>query len=338
MTHRVALIGYGLAGKAFHAPLINAVSGLELTTIVSSREDEIHSDHPRVQIRSRLEDVLADPEIELVVIASPDHVHGAQAIAALNAGKHVVIDKPFAPTLIEARAIAACAHDRGRLLSVFHNRRWDADFLTLCKQTAAGELGTIREIESRFDRFRPVAGTRWKDQRVGGVWQDLGPHLVDQMLVLLGAPLGVTADLAILRPGGQAIDHAQVILRYPACRVMLHISQSLVDHGLRFAVHGTRASFVKHGIDPQEEQSKAGMLPSDARWGIDPQPANLKRADGEIMQIVPERGDYAAYYRAIAAALSGTGPLPVTADDALNVMEVIAAGITSSSERREILI
>jgi predicted dehydrogenase len=334
--HRIALVGFGLAGKAFHAPLIAATDGLELAAVETSRVAEVHADYPEARVLRSIEAALADPTIALVVLASPDHVHAAQALATLDAGKHVVIDKPLAPTLAEARSIAARAAERGLMLSVFHNRRWDADFLTLQRLIAAGELGDVTELESRFDRFRPELGERWKDQRAGGVWQDLGPHLVDQALVLFGPPLAVSADLAALKPGGTAVDHAQVVLRYATRRVTLHIGQTLPDHSLRLAAHGTRGSFIKHGLDPQEEQSKAGIRPFDPRWGIDPQPGRLTRTDGSVSEVASERGDYPAFYRAVAAALSGQGAMPVSAGEALAVMEVIEAAITSSDQRREI--
>ncbi|MDZ4308076.1 Gfo/Idh/MocA family oxidoreductase, partial [Allopontixanthobacter sp.] len=281
---------------------------------------------------------LAEPSIDLVVLASPDHVHMAQALAVLDAGKHIVIDKPLAPTLAEARNIAARATERGLMLSVFHNRRWDADFLTLKRLIAAGELGEVTEFESRFDRFRPELGNRWKDQRSGGVWQDLGPHLVDQALVLFGRPIAVSADLAVLKPHGQSIDHVQVQLRYPTRRVRLHISQTMPDHSLRLAAHGSCGSFIKHGIDVQEDQSKAGIRPLDPRWGIDPHPGRLTRTDGSVSEIAPERGDYRAFYRAVARALSGEAAMPVSVNEALSVMEIIAAGIASNEQRREIML
>ncbi|MBX9884450.1 MAG: oxidoreductase [Novosphingobium sp.] len=334
--HRIALIGFGLAGKAFHAPLIAATPGLELASVVTSRAAEVAADYPGARVLPSLDAALADRSIDLVVLATPDHLHTAQALAALDAGKHVVIDKPLAPAREEARAIALHAAQRGRMLSVFHNRRWDADFLTLRRLIDEGALGVISAFESRFDRFRPEPGTRWKDSRAGGVWQDIGPHLVDQALVLFGRPQAVSADLAVLRPGGQSVDHAEVLLRYPGCRVSLHISMVLPDHGLRMAVHGRKASFVKHGLDAQEDQSKAGMRPDHADWGFDPVPGRLTLADGTVRAVVPERGDYPAFYRAVAAALAGEGPMPVSTDDALAVMDVIAAATASSNARREI--
>ena len=333
--YRVALVGFGLAGKAFHAPLIAASPGLDLAAIVTSRVEEVRSLYPAAAAGRDYAEVLADPAIALVVLATPDHLHAEHALAAIAAGKHLVIDKPLAPSLAEARGIAAAARLRGTMLSVFHNRRWDGDFLTLRHLIDTGQLGDITEFDSHFDKFRTGPGGRWKDQRAGGVWQDLGPHLVDQALVLFGRPLAVSADLAVLLPGGQAPDYARVTLRYPAARVNLHMSQTRADHGLRLSVHGTKASFIKHGLDTQEEQSKAGMLPANPQWGTDPQPGQLTRTDGTC-RVEALRGNYGAYYAGVADALAGTAPPPVTATEALAVMEVIEAGLTSHAERREI--
>lgn len=333
--HRVALIGFGLAGKVFHAPLITSTPGLDLHAVVTSRHDEVRASFPEARLVTDYADVLADPAVSLIVLATPDHLHAEQARAAIAAGKHLVIDKPLAPTLAEARDIAERARQAGTILSVFHNRRWDSDFLTLRSLIETGQLGDIVEFDSHFDRFRPTVGTRWKDQRTAGVWQDLGPHLVDQALVLFGMPTAVITDLAILKPGGLAPDYARATLVYPTRRVNLHMSQTRHDHGLRFSVHGTSASFVKHGSDPQEDQSKAGLTPADPQWGNDLEPGQLIRAapdGGSTTTSVPAlRGDYGAYYSAITNALSGTTPVPVTVAEALQVMEIIAAGKESST-------
>lgn len=334
--HRVALIGYGLAGKVFHAPLISAADGLELAAVVTSRHAEVATDYPSAQVLPTFEHALSDPSINLVVLASPDHLHAAQALAALDAGKHVVIDKPFAPTLSEARAVAAKASSKQLMLSIFHNRRWDSDFLTLRRVLEKGELGEVVEFESRFDRYRPEVGERWKDKRVGGVWQDIGPHLIDQALQLFGRPIAISADLAILKAGGHAHDYCLATLRYPGLRVVLHIAQMVPDHSLRFMAHGRCGSFIKRGLDPQEDQSKSGMRPTNAAWGVDSFPGNLIRSDGTVSLVQSARGDYGAYYRAIALALSGEGEVPVSVAEALEVMEVLAAGSLSSEQRREI--
>jgi predicted dehydrogenase len=331
---RVALVGYGLAGKVFHAPLIRATPGLELAVIVSSRVEEITAHLRGVAILENIDAALADPTIDLVVIATPDHLHAPQTLAALAAGKHVVVDKPIAPTLPEAREMTARAAEAGRHLSVFHNRRWDADFLTLRKLINAGELGEIRQFESHFDRYRPVVGDRWKDARPGGVWQDLGPHLVDQAIVLFGMPKAVLADLACHKQDGGAYDYAHVLLNHGKVRSILHMTQSAPAHSLRFTVHGSRGSYIKHGLDPQEDQSKSGLAPGNIGWALDMREGELTRGllDGNTQtQNVPNLpGDYLAFYREVCAAIGGRGTNPVPAAEALQVMAVIDAGTESA--------
>lgn len=335
----VAVVGYGLAGQTFHAPLIQATPGLSLAAVVSSRPEAVHADLPDVDVLPDLDAALARDDIGLIVVATPDALHAEQSIAALKAGKSVVVDKPFAATLADAEAVAAVAAASPGVFSVFQNRRWDADFLTLRRLIAEGELGEIAVLESHYDRFRPAVTDRWKDQRDGGVWADLGPHLIDQAVQLFGAPLGVYADLQAQRVGATAIDYAHVLLRYDRLRVILNMSHLAAESSLRYVVHGTGGSFVKHGLDAQENQSKAGLRPGDADWGRDPSPGALtKQIDGEIVVTTPtpERGDYPAFYAAMRDAILGKGPPPVTADQALTVMRIIDAGRRSAAERREI--
>lgn len=334
---RVALVGFGLAGKVFHAPLIRATAGLELASIVSSRVDEISAISPGAAVLRHIDEALEDPTIDLVVIATPDDLHAPQTLAALAAKKHVVVDKPFASSLPEAQEMAARAAAAGKHLSVFHNRRWDADFLTLKGLIGAGELGEIRQFESHFDRYRPEVGNRWKDARPGGVWQDLGPHLVDQAIQLFGMPKAVLADLASQKQEGGAYDYAHVLLDHGKVRSILHITQSAPSHSLRFTVHGSRGSYIKHGLDPQEDQSKTGMEPGDIGWAVDLQEGELTRGlpDGSTQtHTVPNLpGDYLAFYREVCTAICGRGTNPVPATEALQVMAVIEAGFESARTR-----
>ncbi|MFN3836544.1 MAG: oxidoreductase [Brevundimonas sp.] len=335
----VAIVGYGLAGQTFHAPLIGATPGLRLTAVVSSRPEAVHADLPDVEVLPDLDGALARYDIGLIVVATPDALHADQSIAALQAGKSVVVDKPFAATLADAEAVAAVAKDAPGVFSVFQNRRWDADFLTLRRLIAEGEVGEIAVFESHYDRFRPTVTDRWKDQRDGGVWADLGPHLIDQAAQLFGTPIGVYADLQAQRVGATAIDYAHVLLRYDRLRVILNMSHLAAESSLRYVVHGTGGSFVKHGLDAQEGQSKAGLRPGDADWGLDPSPGVLTRiVDGQSVRTTPEpeRGDYPAFYAAMRDAITGDGQPPVPVDQALTTMRIIDAGLKSSTERREI--
>jgi predicted dehydrogenase len=333
-----ALIGYGFAGKTFHGPLISACSDLRLHTVVSTRPEAVHADWPEARVVPDLATALADPDIDLVVIATPDALHAEQAEAALNAGKAVVVDKPFALSLADARRVVDLAEDKGLFLSVFQNRRWDADFLALKADIASGRLGRIVTFESHFDRYRPVVRDRWREAPGAGVWQDLGPHLIDQALVLFGRPLGISCDLAIQRDGGLSPDRAHATLRYDGgLRVVLNAAMLIAAPDVRFAVHGSKASFLTSGLDPQEDQLKAGMAPGAPGWGVDPSPPTIVEGEtGERTSAPGPAGDYPAYYAAVARAVRGQGPNPVPPSEALMVMEVLEAGMISSREGREV--
>jgi predicted dehydrogenase len=337
----VALVGYGFVGKVFHAPLIAATEGLHLHTVVSGNPDAVRADFPEAQVRPQLSDALADPAIDLVVIATPNALHAPQAHAVLDAGLHVVVDKPFTVTVSEAREVIAHAERAGRVLSVFHNRRYDSDFVTLRGLVSSAALGEVTQFESHFDRFRPEVRDRWREQDVpgAGLWYDLGPHLIDQALQLFGPPLGITADIAVQRDGGITPDYFHAVLRYPRLRVILHASTLMAASDLRFSVHGTAGSFVKEGLDSQEDALKAGRTPGDTGWGHDPRPGTLTTSRGDsvetrIIDGVP--GDYRRYYAAVRDAIRGTGHNPVPAAEALMVMELIEAGIASASSRCEV--
>jgi len=337
----VALVGFGYAGQTFHAPLIAACPDLRLHSIVSSKPDVVRAAWPDARPVPDLETVLADTGIDLVVLATPNALHAPQARAALEAGKAVVIDKPFALSLTEARGVADLARERGLFLSVFHNRRWDADFLALQHQITSGALGPIRTFESHFDRFRPEVRDRWRerDGPGGGIWNDLGPHLIDQALVLFGLPLGISCELAVLRDGGQAVDWAHAVLRYADKRVILHADMTTPAPDIRFAVHGAVASWLKSGLDVQEDQLKAGQAVGGEGWGVDPRPATVVVGETGTRSEAPcPPGDYAAYYAAVAAALTGAGANPVPPEQALAVMAVLEAGIESDRRRGEVVL
>ncbi len=338
----VALLGYGLAGRVFHAPLIAATPGLRLHTVVSSAPERVAEAHPQARVLADPEQAFADPDIDLVVIATPNDTHAPLALRALARGRHVVVDKPFALDVAQAREMIAAADAAGRVLSVFHNRRWDADFLSLRGLVEAGALGRIAELHSHFDRFRPQVPDRWRD-RPGpgaGLWYDLGPHLVDQALQLFGAPLAVHADLGQQREGAQTVDYVHVQLRYAHQRVLLHAGSLVPGHGLRFAVHGSGGSWLKHGLDPQEDALRGGARPGGPDWGRDPRPGTLLRVhdDGSVHEqpTAAVAGDYRAYYAGLREAIIDGTPPPVSATEALRVMQVIETGIASNAQRREI--
>ncbi|MDF0606346.1 oxidoreductase [Neisseriaceae bacterium TC5R-5] len=340
----VALLGYGYAGKTFHAPLITAVPELSLHTIVSTNLDLVKHDWPHCVLRSTLQQALDDPEIELVVIATPNDLHYPQARAALLAGKHVVVDKPFTVTLDQAGALCDLAQSCNLVLSVFHNRRWDADFLALKALLASGELGKLSHFESHFDRYRPQVKNRWRERANAGagLWYDLGPHLLDQVLQLFGVPVAIQASLSKQRSGAEAVDYFHVQLRYPEHQVILHASCLVSGGSPRFSVHGELASYIKFGLDPQEDTLKQGLSPGGEGWGVDSIAGQLYRVNSSGV-VVEEaqglcRGDYRHYYRLVGLAVRGEADNPVPAVEALRVMNLLELGLISSAEGKELLV
>lgn len=336
----VALIGYGYAGKTFHAPLITCTPNLTLSMIVSSDRQKVAKDLPKVLVAHDAADAFASKDIDLVVIATPNDTHFDLVHRALEAGKHVIVDKPFTTTATEARDLIRTAQTKDRVLSVFHNRRWDSDFLTIQRLLNDGTLGEIVHFESHFDRYRPVVQQRWRERPAagGGLWFDLGPHLLDQSLKLFGEPDAIFGDLAVQRDGATAVDFFHVILRYEKMRVILHASALVAAEVPRFTVHGSLGSFIKFGLDVQEDALKRGELPNHKDWGHDHQSATLTTwIDGfqrsEPVALSP--GSYITYYRAVADAIRLGTPNPVTAEEALRVMELIELVEASSTARKE---
>ncbi|MEU9134526.1 Gfo/Idh/MocA family oxidoreductase [Streptomyces sp. NPDC048404] len=346
---RVGLVGYGLAGSVFHAPLIATTEGLALDTVVTS--------NPERQAQARAEfgdglrfaatpDELLDraDELDLIVIASPNKTHVPIATAALKAGLPVVVDKPIAGTAAEARELAALADERGLLLSVFQNRRWDNDFLTLRKLFADGELGDVWRFESRFERWRPQPKGGWRESgdpaEIGGLLYDLGSHLVDQALVLFGPAASVYAESDVRRPGALTDDDTFIAITHEnGVRSHLHVSATTAQLGPRFRVLGSQAGYVKYGLDPQEADLRDGKRPgAGAEWGVEPEALWGRVGSGESPLTGGGRpeptvpGTYPAYYAAVAAAIRDGAPNPVTAHEAAAALDVLEAARRSARE------
>jgi len=336
---KVGILGYGYATATFHAPLIDAVPGLELVAISSSDAAKVHADWPHLQLCSTPEELIARADIDLIVIPTPNDTHHALAAKSLAAGKHVVVDKPFTLNTAEALDLIALAKTAQKLLSVFHNRRWVADFLTVQKLVASGQLGRITHFESHFDRFRPEVRQRWREGAGlgSGLWYDLGSHLLDQAICLFGMPQTIYLDRTLQRDGAQTDDWFHATLGYGTLRVILHASMLVAHEGPRFIIHGTQGSYTKEGIDPQEDALKAGLRPGDKNWGIDETMGRLDVMRGTWMQhsqVPNERGDYTRYYVAMRDAILHGAPNPVPATEALQVMHLLEAGMLSASEGR----
>ncbi|CAI0787417.1 Uncharacterized oxidoreductase ydgJ [Serratia rubidaea] len=337
-TLRVGLVGYGYASKTFHAPLIAGTPGLELAAVVSSDAGKVHADWPALPVVSEPQALFNDPTLDLIVIPTPNDTHYPLAQQALAAGKHVVVDKPFTVTLSQARALQQQAQQRGLLLSVFHNRRWDSDFLTLKTLLQEGSLGEVVYFESHFDRFRPQVRQRWREQggAGSGIWYDLGPHLIDQALQLFGKPQTLFVDLGQLRPGSQSVDYFHALLQYGKRRVVLHASMLTAAEGPRYIVHGTQGSYIKYGLDPQEDRLKAGDRLPQADWGYDMRDGVVTLSRDDVLAEQPLLtlpGNYPAYYAAIRDAINGDGANPVPAAEAIAVMEMIELGIESDKQQ-----
>ncbi|AXE86178.1 Gfo/Idh/MocA family oxidoreductase [Streptomyces sp. Go-475] len=344
---RVGLVGYGLAGSVFHAPLIAATEGLTLDTVVTSnpeRQQQARAEFPDVRL-SASPDELFDraAELDLIVVASPNKTHVPLATTALEAGLPVVVDKPVAGTAAEARTLAALAEERGLLLSVFQNRRWDNDFLTLRKLLEEGELGDVWRFESRFERWRPQLKGGWRESgdpaEIGGLLYDLGSHVVDQALVLFGPAAAVYAESDLRRPGAETDDDTFIAITHASgVRSHLHVSATTAQLGPRFRVLGSRAGYVKYGLDPQEAALREGRRPGPD-WGAEPESLWGRVGSGESPVTGGGRpeptlpGDYPAYYAAVAKALLEGAPNPVTAREAAAALDVLEAARRSAREK-----
>jgi scyllo-inositol 2-dehydrogenase (NADP+) len=340
---KTGLVGYGFAGSTFHAPVLAAVEALELRAVASSKPELVHQDWPAATVYADAAQLFADPSIELVVIAAPNEAHFSLAHAALLAGKHVVVDKPFTITSAEAETLIACAKAAGRVLSVYHNRRWDADFLTLKALLQQGTLGRVTSFESHFDRFRPDIKQRWRESAApgGGLLYDLGPHMLDQALQLFGPPQRLYADTALLRDGAAAVDYFHLVLHYERLRVVLQAGCLVNAPTARFAVHGDKGSFVKFGLDPQEDALKAGARPGQPGWGRDPVQGALHlagAADGHCQHLPMADGCYHHFYQGMAEAIRNGAPAPVAAQDALATIRLIEAALRSAEEGRVVAV
>jgi scyllo-inositol 2-dehydrogenase (NADP+) len=337
----VGIIGFGYASATFHVPLIQSIDGLRLVAIASSAPHKVKAALPGMRVETAPQALIERPDIDLLVIPTPNETHYQLASQGLAAGKHVVVDKPFTVTLDEARGLKAEAKAAGRVLSVFHNRRWDSDFLTLKQVIESGQLGRIVHFESHFDRFRPQVKARWREQQGpgAGLWFDLGPHLLDQAVQLFGSPDSIQLDTAIQRDGALVDDWFHALLGYGSMRVVLHAGALVPEPAARFTVHGERGSFIKHGLDPQEDQLKLGKKPSSLGWGLDPVSAELVLWEGTVSSRRPlpcQQGDYPAYYRGVRDAIRGEGADPVTPDQAIQVMALIEAGVRSAAAHRQV--
>jgi scyllo-inositol 2-dehydrogenase (NADP+) len=342
MKIRCGIIGFGMSAKTFHIPFIDALDEYELSAVSTSRETELRESHPQARHYADPLELIADPDLDLIIITSPNESHYRYAEAVINAGRHAVVEKPFTVSARDARRLAEMAKRSDRMLTVFHSRRWDADFRTLQEILSAGKLGTLSHFESHYDRFRPTVRDRWREkaQPGAGLLYDLGSHLLDQAVCLFGSPEWLWADVVRQRPGAQTDDYVHIILAYGPFRAEIHIGSFVNGPLPRFAVHGEKGSFIKYGMDPQEDRLKAGENPTKAGFGAEDERnyGTLYPApEGSAPQVIPSiEGSYADFYRSLARALNKEGAVPVQPEDAALVIRLIEAAEKSADTGRRI--
>ncbi|WP_281301014.1 MULTISPECIES: oxidoreductase [unclassified Iodidimonas] len=340
---KVGLLGYGLAGSVFHAPLIGLEPRMHLAAIHSSRVEQIAHDCPGAAVIGSADDLIGRDDLDLIVVATPNDSHFTYAQKALEAGKHVVVDKPLALDAGQADALIALAQKEKRHLSVFQNRRWDSGFLSLQSAMAQGRLGAVSFVELHFDRFRPQIKQGWREVPApgAGVLYDLGAHLIDQALFLFGKPDAITADCQQQRAGARVCDYFHLVLFYGTCRVVLHVTTLAPKPGPTIMAHGDGGSFFAYGLDPQEAWLKAGRRPDDhqagALWGGDLPLVDvaLFNAEGGAIGLLPgdQRavpGHYGAFYGGMAKAILDGADVPVDPLNARQGLSILAAAEESS--------
>ena len=340
---RVGLVGFGLAGRVFHAPLLSSIDGFELVSVVERTTNEAETRYPGIQTVRSFDELLADFSLNLIVIATPGSTHFDFARRALESGKHVVVDKPMALHSADIAQVATLATAQKLLAVPFQSRRWDSDFLTLCQVIQEGSLGRIVSLESRMDRWNPGRTRKpWKNiPEEGGILLDLGTHLVDQALVLFGKPLGVSAEVDRERDGEGSNDAFTIRLRYAGHRVTLGSNVLSSIPGFRYSLRGTKGSFRKHGIDPQEATLGKITHIASPTWGQEPMHDwGVKHVDldggidTESVESIP--GDYRQFYIRLREAINIGAPPPATVTEAWRTARVLEWAVQSSAERREI--
>ncbi len=329
---RTAVIGYGFSAKTFHIPFISCLPEFELTAISSSKRDAVLSDWPSVEHYSSADELLRQTEAELVIITAPNDVHFGLAKQALENNKHVILEKPFVTNVADGEALISLAAEKGRVLSVYHNRRWDGDFLTVRKLIEEKRLGAVKCFESHFDRFRPVVRRRWREQATdgGGILFDLGPHLIDQALELFGLPDAITAQCLIMREGSVNVDYFNIVMHYPDKVAVVHADLFCAGPNKRFSVSGDKGSYEKCGLDPQEDRLVAGVLPTDPGWADENAEQYGMFYTGDTAEaLATERGGYQFYFAAMADAVRSNGRPPVSAEEALWNIRLIELAMES---------
>ena len=337
-TIKTALLSYGMSGEIFHAPLLEAHHGFTLSKVVQRNSTKANARYPHVKIVTNVEEVFQDKSIELVIVNTPNETHFSFASQALQAGKHVVVEKPFSVTTAEADELIELAKKAGKLLTVFQNRRWDGDFLTIKKVIQDKLVGGIAEFELHYDRYRNfIEANTWKEESAPGtgILYNLGSHMLDQVLVLFGMPMEIDSRMGIQRPGGKVDDYYDIRLQYNGFHAIVKSSYLVREPGPRYILHGTMGSFIKYGLDPQEQALKEGKMPGSTSWGCDPKEywGKLNTSIGSLhveglVETIP--GNYLTFYKNVYEAIREGKELIVKPEQARDVIKVIEACVASN--------
>ena len=338
------IIGFGLSGRVFHAPFLHTHHGFEIKKVVERNKAESKSIYPYVQVVNDYYELLKDPDIELIVVCTPNTMHFTIVKESLKAGKHVVVEKPFTPTSTEADELIKLAESMNRKIFVYQNRRWDGDFITIGKVLKSGVLGNIEEYEAHFDRNKPeINPLAWRDfpKPGAGILYDLGSHLIDQALCLFGKPTSILADLQSQRKGSEVDDYFRLQLKYETLNVILTSGMLVENPGLRYMLHGELGSYVKFGIDPQEAALQAGQMPEGDDWGEEnPENWGMITFDYHDLnidgRIETEPGNYMGFYDNVFDVLRNDADMVVKPGDARSVIRIIELAFESRRINKEI--
>ena len=335
------LVGFGFSATTFHLPFLNYLPQFSIDVVISSKPDAVKAVLPHAEVYSSLEEALKIHDVDLVIITTPNHLHGQQARMALEHSCHVLVEKPFTLNSEEAEALVDLANAQNKQLCVYHNRRFDGDFLTIKKLIDDGRLGEIKRLESRFDRFRPIPRNRWRENAGpgSGIFWDLGPHLIDQALQLFGEPKEVSASIQTLRENGQSDDTFDVTLHYIDKVVKLGSSAFQAGATLRYDLQGTKGSFRKFYLDPQEDQLRAGLSFDDENWALTNNKENgvlaFTNESGELVEetVATLKGEYLTFFNRLAHAIEDGKFSPADASTVIPVIKVIELAITASAQK-----
>ena len=341
----IGLIGFGKSASMFHAPIIRSLPSYKIAAVVSSDSNKVHKNLPDVKVYNSVDELVGNSDVDLVVVTSPNRLHYEHAKKALLSNKHVIVEKPFVTEVSQGEELIEIADDLGLKLSVYHNRRWDNCFLTAKQLISDNQIGEIYTYECCFDRFRiNVDHNKWKeqDQDGSGILYDLGSHLIDQALHLFGKPKSIFADIAVQRKNGTANDYFHLLMKYLDKRVILRSCSVVLKPTHHIAIHGSMGSYIKVGLDPQEDSLKNGLSPNDPSWGLEHNSDNIviftQMVNGvpQLKNVELLKGSYEEYYIQMLNALRNNSRVPILASDALEVIKIIKLAEKSNGEKREI--